>query len=145
VPQAAVDSMVRLFGSRAEDLIAAIGPSVGACCYEVGPDVRQAFVSNGSTDAALAGWFTAQPAAVPGNPSMPGLPAEPQPGHSYFDGWACAREQLLESGLDHGRIHVTRLCTASHHDLLCSYRRDGAAAGRIAGAIRPLRRQTPEA
>jgi copper oxidase (laccase) domain-containing protein len=68
------------------------------------------------------------------------VPSE-RPGHWYFDGWTSAREQLEASGVPADRIHLAALCTASHPDLLCSYRRDGKAAGRIAGAIRALPRR----
>jgi YfiH family protein len=40
---AAVRELIRRFGSRAEDLHAAVGPSIGPCCYEVGVDVARRF------------------------------------------------------------------------------------------------------
>jgi copper oxidase (laccase) domain-containing protein len=40
-------------------------------------------------------------------------------------------------GLAAHQIHIAALCTASHTDVLCSYRREGARAGRMAAAIRP--------
>jgi YfiH family protein len=134
VPNATVAALVETYGSHPRDLIAAIGPSVGACCYEVGSDVVDAFQRAGSVDAAR--WFAATPASAPENPSMPGVRPAARPGHAFFDGWACARAHLLDAGLDEASIFTARLCTASHPDLLCSYRRDGVAAGRIAGVIR---------
>ena len=63
---AAVQTLQREFGSRAADLIAAIGPCLGACCGEVGPDVVEAFRAgeldrlnrerNGASDEARAEW-----------------------------------------------------------------------------------------
>ena len=44
---AAVSCMSERFGSRAEDLYAAIGPGIGACCYEVGPEVMAQFGGQG--------------------------------------------------------------------------------------------------
>jgi YfiH family protein len=140
VPGVVVDALVRTFGSSPRDLVAAIGPSVGACCYEVGPDVRQAFDSAAFSPQELERWFLSSPATRPGNASMPGLPAETRPGHAYFDGWASARDQLVKAGLAEERVFTARLCTASHSRLVCSYRRDGLMSGRIAGAIRPSRR-----
>ncbi len=54
----------------------------------------------------------------------------------FFDGWTAAREQLVEAGVPVAQIFIAGLCTASHPDILCSYRRDGSQAGRLAGAIR---------
>ena len=125
VPEVAVQALSRAFGSRAADLVAAIGPSISASRYEVGQEVRERFEEGGCGPPQLARWF---------------VPAE-RPGHWYFDGWTSAREQLQASGVPADRIHLAGLCTASHPDLLCSYRRDGKAAGRIAGAIRALPRR----
>ena len=137
VPRAAVESLVRRFGSHPDGLVAAIGPSVGACCYEVGAEVRQAFVEAGFSPGTLRRWFLDLPTPMSSNPSMPGLPREQRAGHWYFDGWASVREQLVAAGLADGQIFTARLCTASHSDLLCSYRRDGQNTGRIAAAITP--------
>jgi copper oxidase (laccase) domain-containing protein len=70
---------------------------------------------------------------------MPGLASEARPGHAFFDGWACAHEQVRDAGVPVAQIFAARLCTASH-GVLCSYRRDGVDAGRIAGAIMPVSR-----
>ena len=47
------------------------------------------------------------------------------------------RDQLLAAGLRAERVFNAGLCTASHPAALCSYRREGSAAGRMAAAIRP--------
>ncbi len=136
VPQVAVTTLAREFGSRPADLVAAIGPSITACCYEVGVDVREAFARGGFAEAGLRRWFFASPQPTDGNPSMPGLPQAPRANHWFCDVWAATRHQLEEAGIPPHRIHVAELCTASHPGTLCSYRRDGLGAGRIAGAIR---------
>jgi len=141
VPETAVEAMTARFGSRREDLMVAAGPSIGACCYEVGADVRRAFDQAGFPAADVDRWFLAEPAPTLRNPSMPQLSAARKKGHRIFDGWASVRDQLTMAGVSADRIFSTDWCTASHEALFCSYRRDGSGAGRLAGAIRPLRRR----
>ena len=126
VPSVAVDALARELGSRSVDLIAAIGPSISADRYAVGADVRARFEASGFSAAQIDRWFR----------------HGDRPEHWSFDGWRSARDQLEAAGLRPSNIHVAALCTASHPDLLCSYRRDGQNAGRIAAAIR-ARRPSP--
>jgi len=123
VPRVAVGALADTFGSRPSDLIVAIGPSISAPKYEVDDVVRAAFAAAGHADAQLGRWFI----------------AGERPAHWQFDGWASARDQLETAGVPSAQIHLSGLCTASHPDILPSYRRDGKAAGRIAAAIRARR------
>jgi YfiH family protein len=141
VPALAVEALATTFGSRAGDLMAATGPSIGPCCYEVGRDVRDAFRSAGFGADCLARWFTDEPARLAGNPPFPGRSPRANAGHWFFDGWRSVREQLESAGIPPESIHVARLCTGSHPGVFCSYRRDGAGAGRLAGVIRPASRR----
>ncbi len=52
---AAVDAMRQRFGTQAADLHAAIGPGIGVCCYEVGPEVAAQFGEQGRAHISLAG------------------------------------------------------------------------------------------
>ena len=144
VPAATVAALGREFGSQRTDLVAAIGPAIGACCYEVGADVRQRFVRTGFTGDQLERWFLERPAPSARNPTVlpgPSRNAGPRADHWYFDAWASAREQLQAVGMSAEHIFVAELCTASHPEWLCSYRRDGSPAGRMAAAIRSPRRR----
>jgi polyphenol oxidase len=123
VPQTAVEALGREFGSRAGDLVAAIGPSISAPRYEVGAEVRVRFEQAGWTGEQLARWFS----------------ESERPHHWLFDAWCATRDQLLAVGLATTEIHSASLCTASHPEVLCSYRRDGKGAGRMAAAIRAKR------
>jgi len=136
VPRVTVDALFHHFGSRPADLIAAVGPSIGACCYEVGVDVLDAFRLGGFDEATRHRWFFTRPQPSPTNPPMPGLREAERADRWFFDGWMATRYQLERAGIPADQIHSAKLCTASHPETLCSYRRDGKAAGRIAGAIR---------
>ena len=140
VPEVAVGALVDAFGSRPEDLLVAIGPSIGACCYEVGADVRAAFDSAGWDRGATARWFHDAPAVSLENPPMPGMRPHGDGAHWFLDQWGVASEGLKTAGVPPAQIFLAGLCTASHPDVFCSYRRDGVSAGRMAGAIRAGRR-----
>ena len=136
VPAVAVSALCRRCGRPPADVTAVVGPSIGPCCYEVGADVRQHFESAGLAAADLDRWFLAERPDSEHNPSLAGLPKVARADRFYLDMWQVARDQLQAAGVLADRIAVAGLCTASHPDRLCSYRRDGAGAGRLAAAIR---------
>ena len=119
VPGIAVRAMRDAFGATPPNVVVAVGPSICAENYEVDVVVRSGFEAAGATERQLARWF------------LPGR----RDGHWQFDGWQSAIDQLQEAGVPRAQIHAARLCTAAHPQL-CSYRRDGKGAGRIAAAIR---------
>jgi hypothetical protein len=133
VPRSAIAAMNDAFSTRPGDLVAAIGPSIGACCYEVGPDVYDSFAAAGFSAGDLEQWFCRDPQPSAANPSMPLPPRRTD--RWFFDGWASLVSQLEAEGIPPPQIFHARLCTASHPDVLPSYRRDGRPAGRIAAAI----------
>lgn len=115
---AAVEAMAREFGSAPADLVAAIGPCLGACCGEVGEEVVTAFEQAGHRDVRR--WFTNGPTPKP-----------------YLDLAQANVDQLIDAGIDPGNLHVAGLCTKTHASLLHSYRAEAGNAGRMVGAIRP--------
>jgi purine-nucleoside/S-methyl-5'-thioadenosine phosphorylase / adenosine deaminase len=119
VPRTVVRAMHENFGSDPRDLLVALGPSISAARYEVGGEVRAQF-GHGFDADSMDRWF----------------PRETRPNHWEFDGWSAAVDQTVSAGVPLERIHVARLCTSEHVNLLCSYRRDGQLAGRMAAAIR---------
>jgi polyphenol oxidase len=116
-----VSAMEREFGTDPANLIAAIGPCLGACCGEVGPEVVEAFRAGGADRRALDAWFTAG-----------------RGDRSYLDLEGANRDQLAQAGVKASSIYSAGLCTKTHHDRLHSYRAAREAAGRLLGAIRVL-------
>jgi YfiH family protein len=120
VVRAAVEAIGEL-GVPASTLVAAIGPSIGPCCYQVDQRVRDSFLS-ATPDAAA--WFD-----------------EDGPGHWKLDLWRANADALVSTGVPESAIHVARLCTADQLETCYSYRREGEKAGRMVAAIR-LQTQT---
>jgi YfiH family protein len=135
--RAAVEALAARFSSAPADLVAAIGPSIGPCCYRVGGDVREAFDAAGTWAGGLDGWFSLHPKVEPRH-GVPGTdPAASGRGPaSFLDTWAANADQLRLAGVPAASIHVSRLCTSCHRDVFHSYRVDGEQAGRIAAVIR---------
>jgi YfiH family protein len=140
IVQKTLGKMLMSFGTRPADIIAAMGPSIGPCCYEVGSEVAQAFA--GQFDVAKE-WFDGpfdrlssgeEPNPLPWLNMMP--PGhQPPPPRVQLDLRAANRWQLLDAGVPQNRIVVSPLCTACRTDLLFSYRREGAATGRLMSAV----------
>ncbi len=99
-------------GSNPPHLLAALGPAIGPCCYEVGSDVYAAFGPAGSR------FF------VPGTA-----------GRKHLDVVAANQAQLQEAGLASANIDRLNFCTRCREDLFFSYRRDGKSAGRMISVI----------
>ena len=119
-----VEAMKTDFGCRASDLIAAIGPCLGRCCGEVGPEVVAAFQS--TFPGPFEPWFT------PGNGDR-----------SLLDLERANRDQLEIGGLDPSRIFTAGLCTedASRAAALLSRRRSRPPGRHWARLAPPFDRQ----
>jgi YfiH family protein len=117
--RAAVRALQEEFSSSASDLIVAIGPSLGQCCGEVGPEVLEAFRAGGADAYAMRHWFKAG-----------------EGDRSLLDLERANRDQLEDAGVNPDAIFTTGLCTKTHNDRLHSYRAHGAGAGRLLAAIR---------
>jgi polyphenol oxidase len=125
-----VGKMRMEFGTSPHDLVAAIGPSIGRCCYEVGSEVAMAFHSQ---FANAREWFSGpfdSLAAGENDPNwLPWLTMMP-PGHQspapriHLDLLAANRAILADAGVPAARIYSSGFCTACRSDLFLSYRRE---------------------
>lgn len=116
IVQNTVQAMGTAFDSRPEDLLAAIGPCIGKCCFETDSDVPSAM------RRAL------------------GQDAEPFLDAKEGDKWqvdlgGLNRLWLLRSGLREEHIQDSGLCTACHPELFWSHRKMGEARGLQVGMI----------
>ena len=128
------------FGTHPQDVITALGPGIGGCCYEVGhkvvkeftakfPNAREWFagpvdaLENGDNDPNWLPWLTMRP---PGH-------APPAP-RAYLDLIAANRAILAGAGIVSKNILSSGFCTACRTDLFFSYRREHIT-GRLMAAI----------
>jgi len=110
-----VRALVKRHGARPSDLLAAIGPSIGPCCFEVSRE--------------LAARFRDELGAATGNPRNIG---------SRADLWL-ANEQILKgAGVARRRIEVLGRCTSCEDDVFFSHRREQGRTGRHLAFIAPV-------
>jgi hypothetical protein len=100
-------AMKETFGVKPVNLLAAIGPSIGSCCYEVDdvvkdkmPDYETCFTANCD-------------------------------GKYYLDLWQTNRQQLVESGVVPSNISTAGVCTNHNPELFFSYRYENGKTGRM--------------
>lgn len=109
-----IDLVCETAGCDPGDLVAAAGPAIGPCCYEVDIETGRRIAS----------------------PAPGGVLSEPYgEGKVKADLWQAVLGQLDASGLKSGNTEAIRTCTRCHPELFHSYRRDGPRAGRQIGFI----------
>jgi YfiH family protein len=141
VIEKAVGDLRRDFAADPQELIVALGPSIRACCYDVGQEVVDAFHG---TFADADGFFQPlprQPEAATDRHTILFLSAYP-PGHApehapaaRLDLIAVARHQLSSAGVKPTNVLATDYCTACRTDLFFSHRQEGGTTGRQVAAI----------
>ena len=116
IAQKTVMAMEKAFGSLAEDIVVGVGPSIGPCCYKVGPDIisQVEIIFHTKKEYILN---------------------ESKSGEGYFDLWKANLDQLLHAGIERKNIEMAMTCTCHTSDLFFSYRLQKGFTGRFCAGI----------
>ena len=128
------------FGTRPQDVIAALGPGIGGCCYEVGHEVVKEFAAKfPHAREWFEGPFDALESGDDDSNWLPWLSMRP-PGHAapaprvQLDLIAANRAMLTAAGIASAKLQSSGFCTSCRTDLFFSYRRE-RNTGRLMAAI----------
>ena len=102
--------LIEKYGSSPRDILTAIGPSIGQCCFEVDSAAANAFFEQKNNEAFL----------------FPGA----RPSKWMLDLAEANRRQILNCGIPEANIDVSDLCTSCRQDLFFSHRGSGGITGR---------------
>jgi YfiH family protein len=114
--QKTVHMLGSTFGCSPKDLVAGIGPSIGPCCYEVGPEVAELAEQAFGVEQDI-------------------LKRTSPDGKGHFDLWKANQMQLMRAGIPEVNIELAGLCTYHHADRFYSYRHDKGKTGRFGAGI----------
>ncbi|MCQ2133822.1 MAG: peptidoglycan editing factor PgeF [Bacteroidales bacterium] len=117
-----IRAMTLNYGSKPKDLIAVVGPGIGADAFQVGEEVAQLFKQSGFPVDRI--WSFRGPRT---EGSMAG-------GH-HIDLHEVVKITLTESGIPEENIHMTGICTYQNEEFF-SARREGRECGRIINSIK---------
>ena len=117
IGRATVEAMEREFGTRPEELLCAIGPSICQDCYEVGPDVAEEFQTFGNQ-----------------------VLTEKPDGKFLLDLWRANEIILREAGVRPEHMAVTNICTCCNSKYLFSHRASGGRRGNL-GAFMAIKEE----
>ena len=120
IGQKTVAAMGEAFGTQPKDVLVGIGPSIGPCCYEVGPEVSEQFRRE----------FPNHEAAL-----FPLRASQETQKHLHLDLWAANRVQFLDCGVLPEHIDCASVCTCCNAGMFFSYRASGGRTGRIGAVI----------
>ncbi len=113
--QKMLEALLQLCGGAADSVVAAISPSAGPCCYEVGEELRETAMAELGSGADA--FFERRGDSL------------------YFDLWSANRVQLLELGCEPAGISLAAHCTMCRNEDYPSWRVEKEAAGRMAAII----------
>lgn len=110
-----LSKMKDLYGTKPEECLAAIGPSIEKDCFEVGEDTAEAFRKSFKHCSNII--FSK------GN------------GKYNIDLWECNKEMLIDEGVKPQNITISGLCTKCNEELFFSHRRDEGKTGSLSAIM----------
>jgi YfiH family protein len=116
IAQNTITTMEKAFGSSPQDIVVGMGPSIGPCCYEVGPEI----ISRIESVFRSTKQYTVK---------------ESRNGRGYFDLWKANLNQLVYAGVEEKNIEVAQRCTCHNPELFFSYRHQKGDTGRFGAGI----------
>jgi hypothetical protein len=122
IAEETIRSMKEAYGTRPENVLAAIGPSIGGCCYEVDgvviKEIERVIGELGLDEGAAARCLMPEPA-----------------GKARIDLKEINRQIMIKAGILTSRIEITKWCTGCEVELFFSHRMEGGKTGRMASWI----------
>ncbi|MGE4214503.1 MAG: peptidoglycan editing factor PgeF [Anaerotignaceae bacterium] len=115
--KATVQEMQRVFGCNPTDIVAAIGPSIGGCCFQVDKPVVDEFINK----IPFASEYIRNDESLEGKYKI--------------DLWGINRDLMIEAGILPENIEITDYCTMCHDDLFYSHRKMGEERGSLAAFL----------
>ncbi|MEZ4357042.1 MAG: peptidoglycan editing factor PgeF [Eubacteriales bacterium] len=107
-----IDMMQEKYASNPEDILVAVGPCIGKCCFKVGADVADMFKNEFGEDVISL-----------------------KEGNKYVDLISCIVDDLIDFGILEEHINVANMCTCCKEEDFFSHRRDNGITGTMLAAI----------
>jgi len=124
-------------GPRTDDILAAIGPCISVCCFEVGEDVAQSLAKASSAGDSALSWGSPTARGASGLSLSTPTARDSTARTRRVDLRVIVRAQLVLAGVPDANIQDVLGCTVCDRDRFHSYRRDGERSGRLLSAIVP--------
>jgi len=129
-----VEAMVDNFGCEPSDIVVAVGPGIGPCCYSVGSNVVEQVESS-----FLHAWEPMADGLGLGVEELSNSPVlQERDGLTYFNLWEGIRRALLDAGISPQNLSIEAICTGHNLDLFYSHRMEQGECG-LFGAVLGLR------
>lgn len=110
-----IETMKETYQSSPEDILVAVGPSVGSCCYEVGRDVYEQFNESFKEISTIL--------------------KEKDKDKWTLDLWEANKIVIEESGVPLSNITMGKMCTSCNNHKFFSYRKEDGKTGRMSATI----------